>query len=98
MKKVISMYNTKLSYSDIAEIFIQRFGIKKNGVNIKDSDGLTPLMYAAIYDTVGDLLTLIIQAGANVNDEDLFGYNALLYARAEKNIIAEKILKQVGAK
>lgn len=98
MKIVINMYNTKLSYIDIAEVFIQRFGINKPGVNIKDSDRLTPLMYAAIYDTVRDLLILIIQAGANVNDEDIFGYNALLYARAEKNIIEEKILKQASAK
>lgn len=28
LKKVVSMYNSKLSYSDIVEVFIQRFGIE----------------------------------------------------------------------
>eukprot|EP01038_Epipyxis_sp_PR26KG_P009180 gene9180-12379_t len=60
---------------DIAELLI-KYGAN---VNMQDDDGVTPLFYAAGYDS-GDIAELLLKYGANINHQDKFGETALFLA------------------
>ena len=55
--------------------------IKHNAnVNIKDKEGLTPLHYLAIHSNYfGKVLSLLLMAGAQIDDEDYEGRTALFH-------------------
>ena len=49
-------------------------------VNEKDTDNWTPLMAAAWYSEDPNVIVTLLKADARVNDEDNYGYTALMYA------------------
>lgn len=71
----------------------------KKGASLKRDDDLddvleTPLMLAAPYPK---LLKMLLENGANVNDENNFGKTALMYAIQENNAESVKLLLKYGA-
>jgi formylglycine-generating enzyme required for sulfatase activity/ankyrin repeat protein len=49
-------------------------------VNVRDKDGLTPLMYAARQNPNHEVTAALLRAGAEINAGDLYGRSALMYA------------------
>ena len=65
-------------------------------VNTRDKSGMTPLMYAAFYDSLSVVKYLLKANGIKVNAKDgAGGKTALKYAASKKIISA---LKAAGAK
>ena len=77
-----------------AEYFI------KSGIDIneKGTNGMTMLMLIVQFKNVENLISLLIEKGADVNAVNSFGKTALDYARSVGNETAIKMLKQAGAK
>ena len=67
-------------------------------VNAQDDSGMTPLMYAAEYNSDPDVITVLLTAGADVNVADNYGLTPLMWA-AEYNQNPETIttLLRAGA-
>lgn len=68
----------------------------KNIRTIRDSDGMTALMYAAEKSTNPEIIRILIQAGSNVNAADKNGTTALMLAAA-KNIRPEILYSLIDA-
>ena len=77
-----------------AEYFI------KSGIDINErhTNGKTMLMLIVHFKNVGNLISLLIEKGADVNAVDSVGKTALDYAQSVGNETAIKMLKQAGAK
>ncbi len=58
------------------------------GADVKahDLDGLTPLMYAAMYSNNPDVLVLLLKSGADAKVKDKKGKTALDYARTNEKL------------
>ena len=71
----------------------------KNGadVNMKTFDGITALMYAAMYDDL-DSAMILIENGANVNYKNVFGATALMMAKEKGSAKMVSVLESAGAK
>lgn len=65
--------------------------LKEVGIDACDSYLRTPLIYASLYNKV-DLLTWLIDNGANVNHQDKNGYAALHFIGKEKQFETGEIL------
>jgi len=67
-------------------------------VNAKDEDGGTPLMLACRQSTANlEVIKLLIKSGANINEEDDFGFNALLGAIEYNHVDIAKLLLKHNA-
>jgi serine/threonine-protein phosphatase 6 regulatory ankyrin repeat subunit B len=64
-------------------------------VNTKDNTDCSSLMYAVLYNRV-DVLSVLVEHGANVNDEKT-GYSALFYAARKGSFDSINILINFGA-
>ena len=69
--------------------------IKKNGVQVADSNGYTLAHWAAYTGNV-DLLKVLKEQGADFNTENRFGQQAIHLAAKENNIQAVAYLKEQG--
>ena len=65
-------------------------------VNVYDSEGETPLMYAASSNSI-DVVRVLIEAGANVNDRADDERTALIIAAQEGHTDMVELLIQAGA-
>lgn len=67
-------------------------------VNVRDSQGKTPLMYAAIFGNPDLVMLLILNgAGADFSIKDYDGKTALMYAQEKKHMKVIELLKSYGA-
>ena len=55
-------------------------------VNTRDNDGWTPLMAAADYNPNPEVITMLLQAGANGKEKDRSGKTALDYANDNQKL------------
>ncbi len=83
-----SSFPVKANNYDSVKILIE----KGADVNAKDNKGLTPLMYAAEYDTKGTIINLLLENGADFNAKDNDGKTALEYASNNPNHDIKKLL------
>ena len=65
-------------------------------VNIKDSDGNTPLMVAA-RQGCGDEVKYLHEAGADINIRNIYGNTAVMYAAQYRHGDIVRYLHQAGA-
>lgn len=73
----------------------------KNGadINCQDEDlGWTPLMSAILNESAQEIVTLLVEAGANINLTDWEGMNALMLAADFKDVTLVQYLLDHGAK
>src|SRR6516162_6855862 len=61
---------------------IREFLARGGDVNLKDSRGATPLMYAAMSGSL-ETMKMLLAAGAEVNARDAFGASALLWSAGD---------------
>ena len=61
---------------------IREFLASGGNVNLKDSRGATPLMYAAMSGSV-QMMKLLLDGSADVNARDAFGASALLWSAGD---------------
>lgn len=67
-------------------------------VNAKNDDDETPLMLACRQSTASlNVIELLIESGANINEEDVFGFNALLGAIEHNHVNIAKLLLKHNA-
>lgn len=75
-----------------------RFNLLTSTVNATDQFGQTPLMYAASNNPDPEVITALVQVGADVNIRTLAGWTALMYAaRDNSNPAVATRLLQLGA-
>jgi len=70
---------------------------KEKGISLVDSkrkSGLTPLMLATSFGDI-DMMEFLIKEGANINQRDKFGMNALDYANKLGQKKAAKFLENL---
>ena len=87
-------YAIKYNRKDIVEL------CKEHGISLTSSkrkSGLTPLMLAASFNDI-DMIKYLIENGANINDRDKFGMNALDYAAKLGQKKAVKFLESLEKK
>ena len=71
---------------------------RKADVNTKDDYNFTPLMYACIYDTTGNIVQLLLDNGADINAKNSDGLTPLMLAcRFDKTVEIIKLLLDNGA-
>ena len=81
-------------HSDIGIVqYLHRAGAD---VNIRDSDGNTPLMMAA-RQGCGDEVKYLHQAGADLNIRNIYGNTAVMYAAQYRHGDIVRYLHQAGA-
>lgn len=70
--------------------------IRPNLLNIRNPDGTTPLMYASSKGYL-NIVSFLVQKGADINLQDEYDSTALFYAVAKNNIDIIKFLLEKGA-
>lgn len=66
-------------------------------VNIKDENKNTPLLYAALYYNNPEIIDLLINSGADINNRNILGANAVMIALYNNNIeVFDRIIKRGG--
>jgi ankyrin repeat protein len=85
-----------LSRSQAVKKIIDDFKEKSKAVNAIDSDGKTPLHYAAILGK-NEAIDELKRLGADLNAKDKLGNTPLHYAAREDHIESTKTLKKLGA-
>jgi hypothetical protein len=65
-------------------------------LNAKDEDGSTPLIYAACFGHI-DIVYALLNAGANVDVQDNYGWSALMWATTNNQDMIAKCLLDHGA-
>ena len=60
-------------------------------VNARNDNGLTPLMYAAGFNTNDEVLERLIEAGADISAEDDYGLTIFGYAKENPAIKGTKV-------
>ncbi|MDF2588004.1 MAG: hypothetical protein K0S41_1845 [Anaerocolumna sp.] len=65
-------------------------------IEIEDSDGRTPLIYA-VMENKEEMVTMLIDKGVNVNKQDINGYSPLHFASQRYLVSIANILIQFGA-
>lgn len=75
---------------------VRKLVAEGTGVNEKDSNNVTPLMYASGAGHI-DVVTFLLENGASVNSKNDIGNTALSYATEKFHINVAKILLQKGA-
>ena len=78
-------------------IMVKHIIIQSHNINIKNKNGMTPLMLATLKGGDQNTLSLLILYGANINDRDNEGRTALDWAVFKKNVICINYLKSKGA-
>lgn len=86
---LISLFMDKI---DFVKYFLSKGYIK--GINMKDNTGKSPLMIA-VAKGYSDIVSQLIELGANIKDADNDGITPLMYAvKLNYNDIAEMLLKR----
>ena len=70
----------------------------KNQVDARNAENATPLMLAARANENSEVISVLLEAGAKVDDVDWFRQTPLIYAAANKNTQVISILIKAGAK
>lgn len=65
-------------------------------INLRDGEGYTPIMWAALNGQVNAVSTLVT-LGANLNHQDREGYTALMWATQNKHVTIVRQLLNAGA-
>jgi ankyrin repeat protein len=71
-----------------------------NGADVNAADlrdGFTPLMCAAEWNRMPEVITVLLKAGANINAKDMFGMTALIWAARDNSPKVITILLKAGA-
>ena len=87
-------YAIKYRRKDIVDL------CKENGISLsttKRKSGLTPLMLAASFNDI-EMMKYLLENGANAEDRDKKGMNALDYAKKLGQKIAAKFLEELSKK
>ena len=96
-RRTAIFYAAENESSEPARIITERLAkAGKNIRTIRDSEGMTALMYAAEKSTNPEIIRILIQAGSDVNAKDKNGTTALMLAAA-KNIRPEILYSLIDA-
>jgi len=71
--------------------------VNSENINIKDRDGMTPLMVAVSEDKI-EIVKLLLKKGANINLQSKIGYTALHFAAQNNKVEIARVLLESGAK